>query len=70
MRKADLVVLATPIFFYGATAQLKSLIDRSQALWSRKYALGLDDPGRKWRKGTVVNRGCHQGQRIFSTGQF
>jgi len=63
--KADLVVLATPIFFYGATAQLKSLIDRSQALWSRKYALGLDDPGRKWRKGLLLTVGATKGKNIF-----
>ncbi len=65
LRKADLVVLATPIFFYGATAQLKALIDRSQALWSRKYALGLEDPGRKWRKGLLLTVGATKGNNIF-----
>ena len=65
LRKADLVVLATPIFFYGPTAQLKALIDRSQALWSRKYALGLEDPGRKWRKGMLLTVGATKGRNIF-----
>lgn len=65
LRKADLVILATPIFFYGATAQLKALIDRSQALWSRKYALGLEDPGRKWRKGLLLTVGATKGNNIF-----
>ncbi len=65
LRKADLVVLATPIFFYGATAQLKALIDRSQALWSRKYVLGLEDPGRKWRKGLLLTVGATKGKNIF-----
>ena len=31
LRLADVVVMATPIYFYGATAQIKALIDRSQA---------------------------------------
>ncbi|MCG6877766.1 MAG: NAD(P)H-dependent oxidoreductase [Deltaproteobacteria bacterium] len=63
--KADLVVLATPIFFYGATAQLKALIDRSQALWSRKYVIGLEDPGRNWRKGLLLTVGATKGKNIF-----
>ena len=32
LREADVIVPATPIFFYNATAQLKALIDRSQTL--------------------------------------
>ncbi len=63
--EADLVVLATPIFFYGATAQLKALIDRSQALWARKYVHGLSDPGRKWRKGLVMAIGATKGKNLF-----
>ena len=65
LRKADLVVMATPIFFYGPTAQLKAVIDRSQALWSRKYSLGLEDPGRKWRKGFLLAVGATKGKNLF-----
>ena len=65
LRKADLVVLATPIYFYGPTAQMKAFIDRSQALWSRKYALDLEDPGRKWRKGFLLAVGATKGKNLF-----
>ncbi|EFK05757.1 flavin reductase [delta proteobacterium NaphS2] len=65
LRRADLVILASPIFFYGVTAQLKALIDRSQALWSRKYVMGLEDPGRKWRKGLLLTVGATKGKNIF-----
>jgi arsenite transporter/arsenate reductase (thioredoxin) len=65
LRKADLVVLATPIYFYGPTAQLKLFIDRSQALWSRKYSLGMEDPGRKWRQGFLLAVGATKGKNIF-----
>ncbi len=65
LRKADLTVLATPIYFYGATAQMKAFIDRSQALWSRKYALDLEDPGRKWRKGFLLAVGATKGKNLF-----
>ena len=65
LREADLVVLATPIYFYGPTAQMKAFIDRSQALWSRKYALDLEDPGRKWRKGFLLAVGATKGKNLF-----
>jgi len=65
LRQADLVVMSTPIFFYGPTAQMKALIDRSQALWSRKYVLGLEDPGRKWRKGFLLAVGATKGKNLF-----
>jgi arsenate reductase len=63
--KADLIVMATPIFFYGPTAQLKGLIDRSQALWARKYTHKLTDPGRKWRKGCLLAVGATKGRNLF-----
>lgn len=63
--KADFIVMATPIFFYGPTAQLKALIDRSQALWARKYTHKLTDPGRKWRKGFMLAVGATKGKNLF-----
>jgi arsenate reductase len=63
--EADMVVAATPIFFYNATAQLKALIDRSQALWSRKYKLNLSDPGRKTRRGFLLSVGATKGKNLF-----
>ncbi|MBW1771242.1 MAG: NAD(P)H-dependent oxidoreductase [Deltaproteobacteria bacterium] len=65
LRQADIIVMATPIFFYGATAQLKALIDRSQALWSRKYVHKLVDPGRKWRRGFLLSLGATKGKNLF-----
>jgi multimeric flavodoxin WrbA len=37
--EAERIVLASPIFFLGVSAQAKTLIDRSQCLWARKYVL-------------------------------
>ena len=65
LRKADIVVAATPIFFYNTTAQLKALIDRSQTLWARKYRLNLSDPNRKWRKGFMLAVGATRGKNLF-----
>jgi multimeric flavodoxin WrbA len=38
---ADGIIVATPIYFMGVSAQLKALIDRCQAFWARKYILNL-----------------------------
>jgi protein-tyrosine-phosphatase len=65
LRRADIIVMATPVFFYGPTAQMKALIDRSQALWARRYVHGLSDPGRKWRLGFLLSLGATKGQNLF-----
>ncbi|MBA3029180.1 MAG: flavin reductase [Desulfobacteraceae bacterium] len=65
LREADIVVAATPIFFYNTTAQLKALIDRSQTLWARKYRLNLTDPNRNWRKGFLLAVGATRGKNLF-----
>jgi len=65
--EADVVILASPIFFYGVTASAKALIDRSQALWARKYLLkdpSLGKEGKK-RKGFFISLGATKGQKIF-----
>lgn len=32
-QEADVLVLATPIYFYGITAQMKTFIDRTYPIW-------------------------------------
>jgi len=39
LREADRIIVASPMFFMGLTAQTKALIDRCQALWAIKYVL-------------------------------
>lgn len=65
LRKADIVVMASPVFFYSVTAQMKALIDRTQTLWARKYIFNLDDPGRKWRQGLILSLGASKGKILF-----
>ncbi len=65
LRKADLIILATPMFFYSCSAQLKTLIDRTQLLWARKYRLKITDPGRAWRKGFLLALGATKGKNLF-----
>ena len=37
MREADVIVLATPIYFYEMCGQLKTLLDRTHPLYGRDY---------------------------------
>lgn len=37
IREVDAIVLASPIFFMGVTAQTKAMIDRCQCFWIEKY---------------------------------
>lgn len=65
LRQAEIIVMATPIFFYGPTAQMKALIDRSQALWARRYTYKLMDPGQRWRRGFLLAVGATKGKNLF-----
>jgi arsenate reductase (thioredoxin) len=65
LRQADIIVTASPIFFYNVTAQLKALIDRCQTLWARKYKLKLKDPGHKVRRGYLLGVGATRGKQLF-----
>ncbi len=65
LREAEVIVLATPVYFYNVTAQLKAPIDRSQTLWSRKYKLKLTDPARHYRRGFLLAQGATKGKNLF-----
>jgi multimeric flavodoxin WrbA len=62
---ADRLVLVSPIYFYGVTAQLKAFIDRCQALWSRKYLLRQRRQGGVPRIGYLVSAAATKGEKIF-----
>ncbi len=65
LREADIIVAASPIFFYNVSAQLKALIDRCQALWARKYILKIKDPGHRVRRGFFMAVGASRGKQLF-----
>jgi multimeric flavodoxin WrbA len=70
LREADLVVAASPVYFYGISAQLKILIDRCQTLWSRKYMLKLKDPLADTRKGLLFSVAASRGRQLFDGVQL
>lgn len=42
IEKADVLILASPIFFGSLSAQMKMMIDRFQCVWRAKYILKKD----------------------------
>jgi len=42
VKKADILILASPIFFGSLTAQMKMMIDRFQCVWKAKYIFKKD----------------------------
>ena len=61
---ADRVIVASPMFFYGLTGQIKALIDRCQALWVRKYTL-KQSPSGMGRRGAFIAVGATRGEQLF-----
>lgn len=65
IRRADVVVLVSPVFFYNVSAQAKILIDRCQMFWGRRYKMKLTDPDAGSRQGVLMAVGASGGKRLF-----
>jgi multimeric flavodoxin WrbA len=65
IRRADLIVAATPVFFFNMSAQLKALIDRCQTFWARKYRLRWRDPRLKSKQGYLLSVAATRGKTLF-----
>ena len=65
--EADLVFLASPVFFYGVTAQVKALIDRAQALWAKRLLEKSPEQRKRFDggKGYLISTGATKGAQLF-----
>ncbi|MEJ2696090.1 MAG: flavodoxin family protein [Candidatus Sulfobium sp.] len=55
IRNSSRIILASPIFFFGLSAQTKIMIDRCQSFWCEKYLLKKPLPeGPYGRKGMLL----------------
>lgn len=65
LRAADRIIIASPIFFMGPTAQAKTMIDRCQPLWCRRH-LGQDVArSRRTRAGLYLGAGGSSYSHLF-----
>ena len=67
MEEADAIILACPIFFYGLTAQAKALVDRSQAMWSKRMLKKTPEERKQYDggKGYLIAVGATRGKQLF-----
>jgi multimeric flavodoxin WrbA len=65
--EADIIFLASPIFFYDMTAQVKLLIDRCQALWSKRMLEKTREERKRYDsgKGYLIAIGATGGTKLF-----
>ncbi len=63
LQEAGHVILAAPVYFYALSGIAKAFIDRSQALWVRKYRLEQQLPSQG--KGYLIAAGATRGKRLF-----
>jgi len=64
---ASRVVISTPIFFYSFPAQLKALIDRAQARWSRRQLTKSAEQRKHYDSGHgyLLAVGATRGKNLF-----
>lgn len=68
LEEARRIVVASPIYFYGVTAQLKLLIDRAQALFMKREIAkkeGKNPVEAPLRRGFLLLAGATRGKRLF-----
>ncbi len=63
--QSDRILLVSPVYFYGLSAQCKIFGDRMQAPWARKYLLKERFRQGEGRKGYLVSTAATKGQKIF-----
>ena len=69
---ADRIVLASPIYFMGLTAQAKNFVDRAQCLWALKYVQRKTIPapsGGGARYGHLISVGGAGFRDLFSCAE-
>jgi len=62
---ADRILLVSPVYFYGLSAQCKIFGDRMQARWARKYLLKERVRSGEGRKGYLISTAATKGPKIF-----
>ncbi len=67
LEASEVIFLASPIFFYGVSAQVKALIDRAQACWSKRMLEKTPEQRKTYDsgKGYLIAAGATRGENLF-----
>jgi multimeric flavodoxin WrbA len=69
---SKVIFLSTPIFFYNVPSQVKALIDRCQALWSKRRLEKSPEERKTYEKGRgyLIAVGATKGENLFEGVQL
>jgi len=72
LEASDVIILASPMFFYGITAQAKALIDRSQAMWSKRMLEKTPEQRKQYDsgRGYLIGVGATRGKNLFEGAEL
>lgn len=76
LEAAEGIVLASPVYFYNVTGQVKLLIDRSQALFMRKIlaekaqTLSAGRASSAGKRGFLLSAAATRGKRLFDCARL
>lgn len=67
---ADRLLVVTPIYFYGPSAQTKIFMDRIQAPWARRYNLKKRFRKDEGRRGYLLACAATHGKKLFESSEL
>jgi multimeric flavodoxin WrbA len=69
---SEVIILASPMFFYGITAQAKAVIDRCQAMWCKRRLDKTPEQLRTYSggRGYLVAVGATKGGNLFEGAEL
>lgn len=72
MEETDVIFLASPIYFYSLTGQVKLLIDRTQASWSKRMLEKSPEERKTYHsgRGYLIAVGATRGKNLFEGAQL
>jgi multimeric flavodoxin WrbA len=72
LEEADVIFLASPIYFYGMSGQVKLIIDRGQAMWSKRMLEKSPEERERYDsgKGYMISVGATRGENLFEGSQL
>jgi multimeric flavodoxin WrbA len=72
LEEADVIFLSSPVYFYGMTGQAKLLVDRAQALWSKRFLNKTPEERKTYDSGAgyLIAVGATKGQNLFEGVQL
>ena len=67
LQEADVIILASPMFFYGIPGQAKALIDRCQAMWCKRMLVKSPEERKTYSSGAgyLIGVGATKGSNLF-----